>query len=279
MRKARLRLELAAWRCKRRAGASTSCTPNRPASGTAPRAGKARSGCRYCSGPLSACGSAAAASPRCPPRAAPRLLARGAAADAALLDLAVVDAARFLGEALADVLGVLITWRTACSHATCSVRALASPRCVSSLRGRARAEVQARRARQASDRRVAAHRAFDQRRARPASTKSSSEANQPSKRWSCAQRRLRTFMPAIMGDGAPAVPSAIPAPSGRFANSATTAGRSGVFASVSSPRLRKPHQARRSVAVVDVEKLAGDRGCASPASRPRANQTSMPSVE
>ena len=153
------------------------------------------------------------------------VLARGPAADAALLDLAVVDAARFFGEALADVLGRAITWRTARSHCDCSVisRAGAGARRLG-RRGMARRRSGAARS-AAAIAGVAAQRAGDE--PRPAcDAKSSSEANQPSKRWSWPQRRLSTFMAGIIGTAPSRRRPPLRAASGRRANSATRAGRS-----------------------------------------------------
>ena len=59
----------------------------------------------YWTGPFKASGNGSATTSMPSSRSASASSLRGAAADAALLDFAVVDAARLLGEAVADVLG------------------------------------------------------------------------------------------------------------------------------------------------------------------------------
>ena len=93
------------------------------------------------------------------------ILARGPAANAALLDLAVMDAARFLGEALADVFGRC----SAPGAPRAAIATAASPRVLASARAASRPargvarDLQARRARQPHRLGVAAQRAGDER--------------------------------------------------------------------------------------------------------------------
>ena len=177
--------------------------------------------------PFSASGTGSAKTSMPSSRSASASSRRRLAADAALLDLAVVDAARLLREALADVLGV----RRALAHRAQPLRLQRRLRVVGCRAGasgsRRRRDVQARRARQARHLAVAAHRALRPARARRCDTKSSSDANQPSKRWLVARSAgSGPSWRALSADAASGRRAPLAAASARRANSAARACRS-----------------------------------------------------
>ena len=108
---------------------------------------------------------------------------------------------------------------------------------------------------------------------------SSSDANQPSNRWSWAQRRLRTFMAASSAAATPLRLRAASASGQRPARQCCSHSRpTRVLASVSSPRSAPAPRARPALAV-KTSRNSPASSVRSPSVRPRANQISMPSVE
>ena len=122
------------------------------------------------------------------------LLSRRAAADAALLDLAVVDAARLLGEALADVLGAFDDLAQCAQPSACASPGDATTSRTSSAPADDRFRRGADGSRSIA---VSPHSGHSISLRSRCDAQSSSEPNQPSKRWSCGQRRLKTFMPRL----------------------------------------------------------------------------------
>ena len=157
----------------------------------------------YCSGSFRALGTGSGITAM--PSSSQRLglFARRLAADAAFLGFAVVDAARFVGEALADVFGVGHHVAHHLHPAACSdVR---PAHVMTSWRGAGlrSAEVQARRAEHLADtpcRRTAGTRPA---RARAGPGSHPRSANQPSKPWLWEHWRLRTFMACLPIDRLP----------------------------------------------------------------------------
>ena len=207
------------------------------------------------------------------------VLARGPAADAALLDLAVVDAARLLGEALADVLGRA----RAPGGRRAATATAASSRCSASARaGSAGAACRETFRRGALGRRtacgVAAQRAGDdaaallRRRSRPRMrTSLRSACCWPQRRFEDLHGGIIVTARSRRGDPlqGPAAGAPVGEPEQADQRLGVGDARRGRAASSSSSTL----------GLEDVEELAGVEAGARRRSRPRANQTSMPSSE
>ena len=233
----------------------------------------------HCSGSFRAAGIGSGMTSMPSSRSASRLLARGLAADAALLRPRRSGCGALPRRSARRRLRCCAsTWRSALQPAACATLGCARPRMLSPALAAPDRFSRGADGHALRSTRVAAQRALDSPRSRWR-WKSSSEANQPSKPWPWAQRRSRTFMRCAHYRQLPLRAAASSNERQRPARQFCSHSRPiSVLASVTLAARGQRHRARLHASST-TSRNSPSSSARSPCAGPRANQISMPSVE